>query len=119
MKDSYHQNDYELQTLLDLDNKVYYLEDGSWVKFEAKKVTPTKHIPHGVKYSLTLHDKNNKRIVGYDNAHDCLPKRRNYRAKKVKWDHVHKRERIYYYEFNSASQLIDDFWETVDFYRKG
>lgn len=114
MKKSHHQDDYDLQTLLDLDNYVYYREDGTWIKFEAKKVEPTKHIPHGVKYSLTLHDKYNRRIIGYDNAHDCLPKRRNHRAKKVKWDHIHKRQKVYYYEFNSASQLIEDFWKTVD-----
>ena len=40
--------------------------------------------PHGIKYCLTLHDKDNKRILGYDNAHDCLPKLRRYRAKKEK-----------------------------------
>lgn len=83
MKKSHRQDDYDLQTLLDLDNYAYYREDGTWIKFEAKKEEPTKHIPHAVKYSLTLHDKNNRRIIGYDNAHDCLPKRRNHRAKKL------------------------------------
>jgi hypothetical protein len=70
-------------------------------------------VPHGIKYSITLHDSNNIRIVGYDNAHTCLPKAKKYKAKKVTWDHVHKKERVYPYEFDSASQLIEDFWNTL------
>jgi len=71
MKRLHH--DYDLENLLDLNEVVYYIQKGKyWVKFEAKKVTPTKNIPHGIKYCLTLHDKDNKRILGYDNAHDCL-----------------------------------------------
>lgn len=114
MKEKYHDSDYELQTLLELNGFVFYTKKGYWVKFEACTVKPTKNIPHGIKYSLTLHDKDNRRIVGYDNAHDCLPKRGLYRTKKVKWDHIHKRNKIYYYEFDCASQLIEDFWKTVD-----
>ena len=30
------------------------------------------------------------------------------------WDHKHKLEKIYIYEFESASQLIEDFWEAVE-----
>lgn len=26
-------------------------------------------MPHGIKYSLTLHDRRNHRVIGYDNAH--------------------------------------------------
>ena len=115
MKSSHHDDDYDLQNLLALDNYVYYLQGGKyWVKFEARKIEPTKHMPHGIKYSLTFHDKDNNRIVGYDNAHDCLPRRKNHRAKKIKWDHIHKKKRVYYYEFNSASQLIEDFWKTIE-----
>lgn len=33
---------------------------------------------------------------------------------KVTWDHKHKVERIYKYEFESASQLIEDFWKAVE-----
>jgi hypothetical protein len=112
MKDKF---DYDLQTLLDLSGHVYYLEGGKcWVKFSACRVVPSEFIPHEIKYSLTLHDRNNTRIVGYDNAHDCLPKSKPYRARKVTWDHVHKKEKVEPYEFDSASQLMDDFWKTVN-----
>jgi hypothetical protein len=30
------------------------------------------------------------------------------------WDHKHKMEKLYPYEFESASQLIEDFWKAVD-----
>jgi len=114
MKEKHHDSDYELQTLLELNGFVFYTKKGYWVKFEACMVKPTKNIPHGIKYSLTLHDKDNRRIVGYDNAHDCLPKRGKYRTKKIKWDHIHKKNKVYFYEFDCACQLISDFWETVD-----
>jgi hypothetical protein len=81
MKRSHQDDDYDLQTLLTLDGLTYFVR-GHWVKFSARKVEPSKNIPHGIKYCLTLHDKDNVRIAGYDNAHDCLPKRRNYMAKK-------------------------------------
>jgi hypothetical protein len=110
------EDDHELRTLLDLNDIIFYMEDGYWVKFEAWKVKPTKHIPHGIRYSLTLHDGNNARIIGYDNAHNCLPKNRRYKARKETWDHIHEKRKIYPYEFDSASQLIDDFWETVEEY---
>lgn len=109
-------DDYTLQTLLDLDGFVHYWDNGYWVKFRVWKVKPSKHIPHGIRYSLTLHDGNKLRIVGYDNAHRCPPKHKSYKAKKETWDHVHKRKKVDPYEFDSASQLIDDFWKTVEDY---
>ena len=72
----------DLEFLLNLDGEVYPLDSGYWVKFEAKKVQKSQAVPHGVKYSLTLHDKRNHRVVGYDNAHsfksskNMLPKKR-------------------------------------------
>ncbi len=60
--------DYELKTLLNLDGQTYWLEK-YWTKIEAKQVEVTVHRPHGIKYSLTLHNKNNTRILGFDNAH--------------------------------------------------
>ncbi|OPY86214.1 MAG: hypothetical protein A4E71_01681 [Smithella sp. PtaU1.Bin162] len=121
MKRSHHKDDYDLQTLLELNGQTFYLLGGKyWVKFEAHEVEPTKHIPHGIKYSLTFHDKYNKRIIGYDNSHDCLPKIRKYSAKKEQWDHIHKLNKVYYYEFDCACELISDFWKTIErFLSKG
>src|SRR5690349_7092463 len=64
--------------------------------------------PHGVAYSVTLHDRNNTRILGYDNAHAVKRKRKGFRARKTTWDHVHKMEIVTEYELTSAAQLIED-----------
>jgi hypothetical protein len=109
--------DEELQTLLDLDGRIFGPNPRYWVKFEAKSVKPTKHIPHGIRYSLTLHDRNNIRILGFDNAHVVKKKGRptkKYSGRIVTWDHVHRIEKTMPYKFESASQLLTDFWEEVD-----
>jgi len=107
----------ELQTLLDLDGRIYWPNSRYWVKFEAKRVKATEQIPHGIKYSLTLHDANNRRIVGFDNAHAVKKagrRRKKYTGRIVSWVHVHECEKTSPYEFESASQLISDFWKAVD-----
>ena len=114
---AYTQQDAELQTLLDLNGIIYPLENGYWVKFNAKKVKPTPQIPHGISYSLTLHDRNNTRVFGYDNAHSVRRKlkgRKKYTARKISWDHKHHQDTVTEYDFESASQLINDFWKNVD-----
>jgi len=52
--------------------------------------------------------------LGFDNAHGQKPKRKKYGARKFTWDHEHKMEKIHNYEFESASQLIEDFWKAVE-----
>jgi len=39
-----------LEFLLDLDGEVFPMDNGFWVKFEAKEVTVGKEVPHGIKY---------------------------------------------------------------------
>lgn len=90
------------------------MDSGYWTKFEARQVQVNDQIPHGIRYSLTLHDKLNKRVLGFDNAHAIKPKRKRFGAKKVTWDHKHLRERVEDYEFASAAQLIEDFWIAVE-----
>lgn len=105
----------ELQTLLDLDGLVFWPNVKYWVKFNVKIVTPTDQIPHGVRYSLTLHDKNNTRILGFDNAHSIKAKKRSkFAGRIVEWDHIHKFEHATHYEFRSPTQLLTDFWKAVD-----
>jgi predicted AlkP superfamily pyrophosphatase or phosphodiesterase len=90
------------------------MDSGYWVKFEVKTTKTTPNIPHGIKYSLTLHDKNNKRILGYDNAHSYKPKNKKFACNKETWDHLHKKMEIFPYEFETADQLIVDFWNSVN-----
>jgi hypothetical protein len=107
----------ELITLLDLDGEVYWLSSSYYVKFSVKKVEPTKHIPHGISNSLTLHDRLSRRIVGFDNAHVPKSKKRKrvkYSGRIVAYDHVHKHDKITPYDFESPAQLLNDFWNLVD-----
>lgn len=110
----YFKRDGSLDTLLDLNGEVFPMDNGYWTKFEANRVEPTIQIPHGIRYSLTLHDRNNTRILGFDNAHAHKTKKKKYEARKVTWDHKHKTEKVYNYEFESASQLLEDFWDAVE-----
>jgi hypothetical protein len=105
----------DLENLLNLDGEIFPLDNGYWVKFEAKRVKVSIEIPHGVKYSLTLHNKRNHRVIGYDNAHS-FKSNKKYAAKKQTWDHIHKQMDIVSYEFESASILIEDFWKNVEYY---
>ena len=115
IEESLVDDDLDLKTLLNLDKEMFFLGKGYWVKFEARIVEKNEHIPHGIRYSLTLHDANNTRILGYDNAHSPkLPKgRKRYAAKKTAWDHKHECMKVYNYEFESASHLLEDFWADV------
>ena len=62
-------SDPSLDTLLDLDGGILEQEGGFWIKVEAKRVKVSGDTPHGIRYSLTLHDKFGTRVLGYDNAH--------------------------------------------------
>ena len=88
--------------------------NGHWTKFEVRLVAANEHIPHGIRYSLTLHDPSNTRVLGYDNAHGIKPKRKRYGAKRVVWDHRHKKQVTEPYEFENAAQLLEDFWADVE-----
>jgi len=105
----------DLENLLNLHGEVFPMDNGYWVKFEAYKIEPSTAVPHGIRYSLTLHDKNNHRVIGYDNAHSFKSSKK-YGAKKETYDHIHKQMDIVAYEFESASQLLEDFWSSVEYY---
>lgn len=108
----YAKEDTTLQTLLDLDGFQHKGDDNYRIEINAHRVKPTPHIPHGIKYRLVLLDPNGTRIIGYDNAHGVKikPKRKKYGARKITWDHKHNVEKVTIYEFESASQLLSDFW---------
>jgi len=110
----YSGEDETLAALLNLNGEIFPMDDGYWTKFEACRVTPDRHVPHGIRYSLTLHDRYNRRVLGFDNAHAVRPAKKGYSARKITWDHKHNREKISSYEFESASQLLGDFWRGVE-----
>ena len=105
----------DIDNLLNLDGETFSMDNGYWVKFEVHRVVPTKAMPIGIKYSLTLHDKTNQRVIGYDNAHS-FKSTKKYGAKKQTYDHIHKKMDVIPYEFESAGQLLEDFWQSAEHY---
>lgn len=106
-----------MENLLELDGVNIEIEEGYWVKFEAKQVARTEKVPHGIKYCLTLHRPGNQRILGFDNAHEVKPEGNPYKyaGRIFTYDHEHKYLKgAVPYEFVSPEQLISDFWIAVD-----
>ena len=44
-------------------------ELGHLVRFVVSRTEVTEARPHGLSYSLTLHDRSGRRLMGFDNAH--------------------------------------------------
>ncbi|MGB9153858.1 MAG: DUF6516 family protein [Alphaproteobacteria bacterium] len=100
--------DYELEALLDLNGYEFQFTQGYWVKIEAKEVKATRNRPHGIKYSLTLHDPEGHRLYGLDNAHGI--------RRQVEYDHrhVYGARRVVPYSFKSPARLLEDFYREVE-----
>ena len=105
-----------LETLLDLDDSIFEQEAGFWIKIEAKMVEASPSIPHGVRYSLTLHNQYGTRVMGYDNAHAVKPPRKGYAGRRLEYDHRHRSasDKGVPYVFLSAQQLLEDFFAETD-----
>ncbi len=106
----------ELDYLLDLDGEVIVLdkEANYWVKFSAKVVEISADRPHGIRYSLTLHDKQNRRIAGIDNAHEITTGTGPGRKRTSTRDHLHRFDAVAPYAFRDSGSLLSDFWHLVD-----
>jgi hypothetical protein len=102
-----------LGILLDLDGESFAVDEaGNYtVKFVVKQVPASPERPHGLSYSLTLHDENGVRIVGFDNAH--VAPTRNRRGRRAARDHWHRLLNIRPYEYRDAAVLLADFWAEV------
>jgi uncharacterized GH25 family protein len=114
MKKKIEKLDETLETLLDLNGEFFPMDNGYWTKFEVYKVDISSQIPQGIRYSLTLHDKSNRRVLGFDNAHAFTPKKKKFGARKITWDHKHNKDAVSPYEYESAGQLLEDFWLEVE-----
>jgi hypothetical protein len=102
--------DTSLDALLDLHGQLLVVDEkgGHWVKFVVRRVPVTVDRPHGLDYSLTLHDASGQRLVGFDNAHPIR------RSKANAKDHKHRFETVKPYEYKDAATLLEDFWSEVD-----
>lgn len=105
--------DRTIDYLLELHGIRYVIDDslGFWVKFEAQQVDPTSDRPHGIKYSLSLHDSTNKTIMKFDNSHAIEHGHKHYVSPERVFDHWHRdhsdKGRPYHYE--NAAKLLKDF----------
>lgn len=106
--------DHGLEALLSMNGEVFVLERGYWVKMEAWRVAADRHRPHGIRYCFTLHDRNQQRLLGYDNAHAARDPKRASASRKIEWDHRHEEKSVHCYTFVSAEQLLVDFWSDVE-----
>ena len=104
-------------TLIDLHDLIIDQGDGYWVKIEAWVADVSVNIPHGIRYSLTLHEPYGKRILGYDNAHGVkAPKKFKFAGVRLPYDHKHRHisDKGVPYSFKDAHQLLSDFFVEVD-----
>jgi len=109
-------SEHELAYLLDFDGARYFFDEGYWVKIEVRRIEPTKERPHGLSYSLTLHDPDGIRLIGFDNAHAVPPLGGRYKARPAENDHWHRTESDEGrpYAFRSAPNLLEDFFREVE-----
>ena len=72
--------------------------------------------PHGLDYSFTLHGPDNRRLVGFDNAHGVPATGSRFKRRPQAADHWHRTERDAGrpYGFKDAETLIYDFFDEVE-----
>lgn len=100
--------DEGMARLLAYHRRRWWLTNGWSVWCRVRIVPPTAARPHGIRYSLTLHDIDGSRILAYDNAH-AVPQ-------AVEHDHWHKFRRMgrrIPYRFVDADTLVADFFTAV------
>jgi len=92
---------------------------GGWVldQDRSQESRPTEFIPHGIRYSLTLHNRYGTRVLGYDNAHAVKPPSKfKFAGRRLPYDHKHRTasDKGVPYTFDSAQVLLEDFFAEAD-----
>jgi hypothetical protein len=100
-------------TLLDLDGFLAEIGGGYWVKIVVRRVAPDSRRPHGISYTLTLHDSTGRRVFGNDNAHTMRLTRGPAGRPSSADDHLHRGGTVRPYIYENANKLMDDFWAQV------
>jgi hypothetical protein len=108
--------EHTLEFLLAFDGRRHWYEGGYCLKFEIRRVDPTPERPHGLRYSITLHDPNGKRLLGFDNAHTVPAKGSRFKRRPEAADHWHRTasDPGRPYAFKDAAKLIDDVFDEVE-----
>ena len=107
---------HTLEFLLDFNGRVHRYAGGYWLKFEIVRVPVTEARPHGLDYSFTFHGPDNRRLIGFDNAHAVPVKGSRFKKRPKAMDHWHRTETDEGrpYAFKDAEHLIDDFFDEVE-----
>jgi hypothetical protein len=108
--------EHTLEFLLGFNGHVHRYAGGYWLKFEITKVEASDGKPHGLDYSFTLHGPDNRRLVGFDNAHGVPAKGARFKKRPKAMDHWHRTETDEGrpYTFQDAETLLDDFFDEVE-----
>jgi Family of unknown function (DUF6516) len=108
--------EHTLEFLLGFDGRIHRYPGGYWLKFEITQGEESEEKPHGLTYSFTLHGPDNRRLVGFDNAHGVSAKGSRFKRRRKAMDHWHRTETDEGrpYEFKDAETLIVDFFAEVE-----
>jgi hypothetical protein len=108
--------EHTLEFLLSFDGRVHWYAEHYFVKFEVRRVQPTAARPHGLRYSLTLHGPDGKRLIGFDNAHGVAAAGSRFHERPAMADHWHRTEDDpgRPYRWKNAATLIEDFFNEVE-----
>jgi hypothetical protein len=106
---------HTLEFLLAFDGRTHWLDQGYRLKFEIRKGEATAERPHGLRYSLTLHDPDGQRLVGFDNAHRVPAVGSSFKERPAAADHWHRThiDEGRPYDFTDADTLLRDFFREV------
>src|SRR5262245_16541744 len=98
------ESDRALDTLLALDGVTFFADpEGRYrVRFVVKSVPVDPERPHGLSYSLTLHDEWGDRLVGFDNAHPVSAQAGPAGRRRASRDHRHRLKSVRRYEYQDA-----------------
>lgn len=112
----FKKQDRSLDALLELNGVTFFIDDEGqfMVRFRVTQVDQTPEKPHGLDYSLTLHDNKGQRLIGFDNAHSVRPTRGPGGKGRKRHDHKHKGKAVRPYIYKDAATLLKDFWAEVD-----
>jgi hypothetical protein len=108
-------DEHTLEFLLAFDGRTHWLDQGYRLKFEIKQGEATPERPHGLRYSLTFHDPEGQRLIGFDNAHGAAAVGARFNKRPVTSDHWHRTQTDEGrpYAFTNADTLLRDFFREV------
>ena len=108
--------EHTLEFLLGFNGHVHRYAGGYWLKFEITKVAASRGKPHGLDYSFTLHGPDNRRLIGFDNAHGVPAEGSRFKRRPKAMDHWHRTQTDEGrpYAFQDAETLLDDFFDEVE-----